>query len=296
MPAADPSATLRYTDGAPWQATHADGLTVRGRQFEAGSVQLHFMSGNGFCGGVYWPFLQRLLSPWSLWTHDQPGQGDSDNPVAFSGADDWTARQCAVLDAAPRRPRIAIGHSFGAIMSLRLALARPQAFRALVLLDPVAFPPAMLAAIRLMHLTGRHPFARAALRRRSHWAGRAEARAYLQGRGIYQGWSDASLEAFVDHAMQETDAGWQLRCPPALEAQIYGRSAGGYRAALRQLQIPILFLYGAGSYPFMPTAARHAARCGHTVQALPGGHCFMQEDPQAAADAVRRFLAPILSD
>ena len=295
MPATETAIATCYLDGAPWQARHADGLIVRGRQFETAAVQAHFMSGNGFCGGVYWPFLQRLLPQLSLWTHDQLGQGDSDNPPAFSGADDWTARQCAVLDAAPPRRRIAIGHSFGAIMSLRLALARPQAFEALVLLDPVAFPPAMLAGIRLMHLTGTHPFARAARRRRNHWASRAEARAYLEGRGIYKGWCADALEAFVDHAMVETPDGWRLRCPPSLEAEIYGRSAGGYRAALRQLKLPILFLYGAQSYPFMAGAARHAARCGHTTRALPGGHCFMQEDPTAAAMAVSDFLAPILS-
>ena len=295
MSVTDSAPPSHYRDGASWQARHADGLVVRGRQFETAAVQAHFMSGNGFCGGVYWPFLQRLLPQLSLWTHDQLGQGDSDNPPNFSGADDWTARQCAVLDAAPPRRRIAIGHSFGAIMSLRLAKARPQAFEALVLLDPVAFPPALLAGIRLMHLTGTHPFARAARRRRNHWASRAEARAYLEGRGIYRGWRDEALEAFVEHAMTETVDGWRLRCPPVLEAEIYGRSAGGYRKALRQLKLPILFLYGADSYPFMPVAARHAARCGHATQVLPGGHCFMQENPEAAADAVGDFLAPILS-
>ena len=66
MSAADLAVASRYTDGAPWQAQHADGLTVRGRQFETGVVQAHFMSGNGFCGGVYWPFLQRLF-----WAHLQ---------------------------------------------------------------------------------------------------------------------------------------------------------------------------------------------------------------------------------
>lgn len=284
----------RYQDGAPWSARHSDGLQVRGRQFEAGPVQAHFLSGNGFCGGVYWPFLQRLLPEYSIWTHDQPGQGQSDNPERLTGTVDWTQRLCQVLDQQPRRRRIAIGHSFGGAMSLRLAMARPDAFDAIVLLDPVLFPPLLLAGIDLMRWTGRHPFARAARQRRNHWPDRTALRAYLQDRGIYRGWSDAALEAFVDHACEQTVDGWRLHCPPWLEAELYARPARGYRQALRTLKLPILFLYGANSYPFMPLAARHAARCGHVVKALPGGHCFMQEDPAAAADAVREFLAQAL--
>lgn len=284
----------RFQDGAPWSARHSDGLQVRGRQFEAGPVQAHFLSGNGFCGGVYWPFLQRLLPEYSIWIHDQLGQGESDNPARFTGTRDWTDRLCQVLDQAPPRRRIAIGHSFGGAMSLRLAMARPQAFEAIVLLDPVLFPPLLLAGIDLMRWTGRHPFARAAKQRRNYWPDRTALRAYLQDRGIYRGWSEASLEAFVEHACEQTEEGWSLRCPPWLEAELYARPARGYRQALRQLKLPILFLYGADSYPFMPLAARHAARCGHAVKALPGGHCFMQEDPAAAADAVREFLAQAL--
>ena len=282
---------LSYADGQSWAARHADGLTVRGRQFETAPLQLHFLSGNGFCGGVYWPFLRRLLPDYSLWTHDQPGQGESDNPDQFTGAADWTHRLCQVLDQQPPRRRIAIGHSFGGAMSLRLAMARPQAFEAIVLLDPVLFPPWLMAGIDLMRWIGRHPFARAARARRNHWPDRTALRAYLQDRGIYRGWADEALEAFVTHACEPARDGWRLRCPPWLEAELYARPARGYRRALRQLKLPILFLYGADSYAFMPQAARHAARCGHAVQSLPGGHCFMQQHPATAADAVRQWLA-----
>lgn len=178
------------------------------------------------------------------------------------------------------------------MLSTRLAGAAPERLQQLVLLDPVMFPTWMYHGIRLSARVGRHPFVNAALRRRACWPDRAAARAYLQGRGIYRGWSDEALDDFCDHALVVDDDGVRLACPPSLEAEIFGRPLGGYWAALRRVDCPAVLFHGQDSYPILPGIARRARSLAPrlTTQAVPGGHCFMCEHP---ADTARALSAAV---
>ena len=280
--------------GHSWTRRWPDGTVLRGQR-TPGEPLIHFLSGNGFCGGVYQPFLDRLRTQYGVWTHDLPGQGLSDAPKAFPGARDWLEQITAALDELPAgRKLIGIGHSFGGVLTVLAAAQRPERFSALVLLDPVMFPPLTYWGIRLATWTGSHPFARAARRRRRSWSTRKELLAYLEGRGIYAGWAPEALEAFADAACHETEGGTlELRCPPELEAQIYEQPAPAYWQAVAALAMPTLMLCGASSYPFMGAAMRRAQRRNPQLVAerLPGGHCFMQEFPADSAARVTSFLS-----
>jgi pimeloyl-ACP methyl ester carboxylesterase len=278
----------------PWEYLTADGLTLRGRHTAAPGQILHFLSGNGFCGGVYWPLLRRLPSPYRLFVHDIEGHGDSDAPTGFSGINTTLARVRAVMaeQGLDRAPMIGMGHSFGGALTLKLAADHPGLFQALVLLDPILLPPPHWWAFRLSSWLHRNPMAQGARRRRTLWASRDEVVERLRGRGIYRGWSEEALESFADHATRDTPQGRALCCPVEVEAQIFEHPVYVWRL-LRTLRIPVLFLYGDQSYDFFPAAARLARRLNPRVETrtAPGGHCFMLEDPQAAAQAIARFLA-----
>jgi pimeloyl-ACP methyl ester carboxylesterase len=271
----------------------AGAVTLRGRRAEADGPRVHFLSGNGFCGGVYWPFLRRFLDR-GLFVHDMEGQGESDAPKQYSGIAATVARVRAAAHAqgVDARPMIGMGHSFGAAVTLRTAAENPGMFRALVLLDPILFPTLEWLSLRALSTFGGHPFARAARRRRTAWPTRKVARDHLRGRGIYQGWTEEALTAFVDHALVERGGHVVLRCPRELEAEIYEHPVYPWRL-IRKVDVPILFLRGASSYDFFAKSERTAARANRRIQVqhLPGGHCFMQEDPGAAHAAVAAFLS-----
>jgi pimeloyl-ACP methyl ester carboxylesterase len=263
----------------------------------AGAATVHFLPGNGFCGGVYWPFLKRFAPDRGLFLHDIEGHGASDAPEHFSGIGAVARRVPAVLGehgpAAGAGPLVGMGHSFGAALTLKVAADNPGLFKALVLLDPIVFPTPVWLGVRAMAALGLHPMVKAAHRRRREWASRAEAIERLRGRGIYQGWTEEALEAFVDHATRQTEGGRRvLCCPPELEAEIYERPVYPW-PSFRNVDLPVLFLYGAGSYPFFQAAARLARRANPRVEVatVPGRHCFMQEDPAAAHRAVTDFLS-----
>ncbi len=281
-----------------WESVGGGLPTLRGRRADGNEI-IHFLSGNGFCGGVYWPFLSGLLTDFGLFTHDIEGHGASEAPVKFSGINAVCRRVTGVIaEHHLHPPLIGMGHSFGAALTLKLAAENPGLFRALVLLDPIVMPPVAWQLWRTWGALGQNPMVNGARRRRDRWASREVVIERLRGRGIYQGWTEEALSSFVDYATREEGREERvLCCPKELEAQIYQRTiyAWDYFA---KIEVPVLFLYGSSSLSFFPRAAKLARNLNPhvTVQTLPGGHCFMQEDPGAAAEAVRRFLSPAESN
>ena len=61
---------------------------------------------------------------------------------------------------------------------------------------------------------------------------------------------------------------------------------------MSRIKTPMRLIHGDKTYPFVKqSAARLLARNAHvTVEEVSGGHCFMQENPQVAAQRVLAFL------
>lgn len=288
-----------YSQLTPWASGAGVGPVIRGRRGDAADAAaplIHFLSGNGFCGGVYWPLLRHFLPQYGLVTHDIEGQGDSGDPAHFSGVEAVLARIPQVMADLhlPGRPLIGMGHSFGGALTLRVAADHPGLFKALVLLDPIVMPPAVFAGIRLASMLGRHPLANASRRRRDTWPSRTALADHLRGRGTYKGWTEEAFQCFVEYATHDQDGQRVLSCPRELEAEIFERPVWPW-PAFRKARLPILLLRGEQSFPFFPRAERLAQRANPqvVVRTLPGGHCFMQEHPDAAHAVIADFLATL---
>ncbi|MCY1288678.1 2-succinyl-6-hydroxy-2,4-cyclohexadiene-1-carboxylate synthase [compost metagenome] len=284
----------------PWSHASSAGYTLRGWRSEpSGKPLLHFIHGNGFCTRAYEPMLRLLAEDFDLWMCDVQGHGDSDHGGRFHG---WnrTAELAVEAFEAGRGlfgevPRFACGHSFGGVLTSLILSRHPQLFRRAVLLDPVLFTPAMIGVMALSEVLGLHrrrTMVQKARTRRSQWPDRAAAYAGLHGRGIFRGWTDAALWAYVEHAMKQVEGGVELKCRPSREAEIFSSFPKRLWPSLGKVTTPTLVLYGERTYPFVPKAVarwcaqnRHAS--GHRVE---GGHCFMQEHPEDSAERVARFL------
>ncbi|AVD83472.1 alpha/beta hydrolase [Pseudomonas sp. SWI6] len=284
----------------PWSHTCTEGFTLRGwRSPASGKPLVHFLHGNGFCSLAYQPLLMRLAEHFDLWLSDVQGHGDSDHGGDFLG---WNRTAALALEAfeAGRGeygdvPRYAVGHSFGGVLTGLMLASDPQAFARAVLLDPVLFSRRMIGVMGAAAMVGlhrRHALARKAASRRSHWPDREAALASLQGRGIFKGWSAAALQAYVEHAIGDCGEGVVLKCRPSREVEIFSSFPTRMWPNLARIQVPTLVLYGEHTYPFVPRSVNRLATLNANVTALPvpGGHCFMQEDPVMAAEQVLSFL------
>lgn len=290
--------TIGHYDGlASWESTVGQGPILRGRRFDGSGPTIHFLSGNGFCGGVYWPMLRQLLPDYSLFTHDIEAQGDSDAPAQFSGVRAVIRRIPQVM--ADQRvggdSLIGMGHSFGGALTLRVAAENPGLFKALILLDPIVMPPPVFVGLKLMSLIGRHPLSGSTRRRRDTWPSRAAVMDSLRGRGAFKNWTDEALHCFAAYAIREVAGEFKLACPKEIEAQIFENPVYPW-PAFRKVKVPILFLRGASSYEFFPWSERLAQKANPAIQfqQMPGWHCFMQEDPATTSDVIKTFLSKLI--
>ncbi|MCI0913784.1 alpha/beta fold hydrolase [Pseudomonas putida] len=284
----------------PWSHQCSEGFTLRGwRSPASGKPLLHFLHGNGFCCLAYQPMLARLGEHFDLWLSDVQGHGDSDHGGVFRGWNRTAELAVEAFEAGRGEygevPRYALGHSFGGVLTGLILASRPALFERAVLLDPVLFSRRMIGvmgAAALMGLHRRHALARKAANRRSHWPDREAALASLQGRGIFKGWSDAALQAYIEHAIGECGEGVVLKCRPSREVEIFSSFPTRMWAHLAAIQTPTRVLYGEQTYPFVPRSVQRLASINPRVEAcqVAGGHCFMQEDPGMATQQVLEYL------
>ncbi len=288
------------TELQPWSHACSAGFTLRGwHSPPRGRPVLHFLHGNGFCGLTYAPLLSRLAEDFDLFLSDAQGHGESDHGGRFHGwnrsadlaIEAWHAHAARFGDV----PVHGCGHSFGGVLTALMCARAPQLFQRTVLLDPVLFPPAMIGIMALSDVVGlyaRNTLASRARKRRREWPDRDAARASLRGRGMFRGWSEDALEAYVEHALREHNGKVELRCAPTREAEIFGSFPRRLWSSLARVRTPTCVLVGTDTFPFVAKGVarwRAIAPCV-TTAVVPGGHCFMQEDAVATAANVRAFL------
>lgn len=87
----------------------------------------------------YWTAIAAALPQLSLTAFDLPGHGRSG---PYDGGEDYQKLATQILASFVSRPVDLIGHSFGATVALRLAVAAPEAVRSLTLIEPVLFAAA----------------------------------------------------------------------------------------------------------------------------------------------------------
>ena len=285
----------------PWSHATSAGFTLTGwHSPPSGKPLLHFLHGNGFCGRTYEPMLAYLAEHFDLWLCDVQGHGDTEHGGRFHG---WNRSAELAVEAfeAGRGifgevPRFALGHSFGGVLTSLILARHPQLFQRAALLDPVLFSKAMMGVMALSELVGLHRrnvMAQKSAARRRHWPDRANAFTLLQGRGIFRGWTDPALQAYVDHALKEAaDGGVELKCRPSREVDIFSSFPRRLWPSLGKIGTPTLLLYGSKTYAFVGQSAKRLSGLNPAVSIaeVPGGHCFMQEHPVDTAARVLAFL------
>lgn len=264
---------------------------------------LHFLHANGYPPGCYKPFLELLQTQYHvfgmflrpLWTNSNPND-----------IQDWSPFSEDLLQflAHTDSPVIGVGHSIGAIVTLRAALRDPDKFRALVLIDPVLFVPSFMLkwqVVRKLRLGDRlHPLiARAKKRRRTFDDLDTVFRGY-RSRIVFRYMSDANLRAHIEGmTRKKTDGSYELMYSPDWEVQIYrsGMQDFDIWRDLPRLRVPTLFLRGAETDTFLEDAAGFLKRKDPKarVETLEKStHLLPLERPSEVFEIIQSFLKETL--
>lgn len=271
--------------------------------FGKGDAPLFFLHANGYPPACYKLFLDqftgyrvRAMHLRPLWPGQSPDGLRDWHPLA----DDFLQ----FLDEQKADRVLAVGHSLGAITILRAALKRPERFRAIVLIDPVLFPPRRIIAWNIVRALGLgwkiHPLIRGTLKRRRQFDDKDQIFRAYRRREVFRFFSDESLRAYIEGILRpRADGGYELVYSPEWEARIY--YTGIWRdleiwRGLKSLRVPTLFVRGAETDTFWASAAGLVKRIqpGVRVEAVERStHLLPLERPKEVAKIVLSFLKEI---
>jgi pimeloyl-ACP methyl ester carboxylesterase len=272
-------------------------------------LPLHFLHANGYPPACYKPLLELLQTQYHvfgmllrpLWPDSHPKDVQdwhpfSDDLLRFLASTASTAPLSARSEPAPV---IGVGHSIGAVVTLRAALRDPGKFRALVLIDPVLFVPSFLSmwqVIRTLGLGDRlHPLIPGAKKRRRTFDDLETVFRGYRKRSVFRHMSDESLRIYIEGMTRKTDRGYELVYSPEWEARIYLTGLRDFDIwhDLPKLQVPTLFLRGAETDTFLEKAAKFIKRKqpGARVETVDKStHLLPLERPQEVFDRMQSFL------
>jgi lipase len=108
---------------------------------------------------------------------------------------------------------IGVGHSMGGHAVTLAAALRPQAFSALLLLDPVIRAKSAYV--------GRWTAGQFVAKRRNRWTSPREMFERFENRPPFDSWDRAVLNDYCEYGLLPDGDGFVLACPPAVEAEIY---------------------------------------------------------------------------
>jgi len=256
---------------------------------------LVFIHGNGLCGRVYQPMHELLAQKYDLLMLDIPGHGQTpaSDYIGWNQTAEhlWQGIQ-ASDDFTQGRSLHSVGHSLGGMLSMLITSEHPETYKSMVLLDPIMFPQPLLFFLHVfskLRLTSTfHPYVKPTLRRRNSWSDRQEAFKYFHKRKIFKHWTDEALDSYIQHALKEVGSQLQLCCEPELEARWFATLPENLWPAVKSLPGPVSIIMGQDTYPFSLRAGAQARRVNPRIEfsIVPGGHCFMQEYPEDAAELV----------
>ena len=286
------------------------------KSFDLGGVgqPLHFLHANGYPPDCYKPLLELLKTEYHVFGMLlRPLWGDA-KPEAIQ---DWSPFSDDLLhylaSTAPHNERsaplsakkvIGVGHSIGAIVTLRAALREPDKFRALVLIDPVLFMPSRLLAWNIVRAVGLgeklHPKVSGALKRRRTFDNLDIVFRGYRNRDVFKYMSDENLRIYIEGITHQTDNGYELVFSPEWEARIYFTGLRDFDIwrGLPKLDVPTIFIRGAESDTFLADAERLVKQKQPKVrvEALPQStHLLPLEHPKEVFEIMQSFLKSLES-
>ncbi len=272
--------------------------------FGGSGAPILFAHANGYPPACYLPLLSKIRAQGRVTAIRQRPLWENESPQTLR---DWIPLSRDLLRFIEERfetPVIAIGHSVGGVATLRAALLAPEKFRAVILLDPVLFPPRFIRFFQLMRLLKMeervHPLVAAAKHRRRHFEDLERVFRGYRRKSVFRYFSDDALRAYIKGiTCPSKEGGYELCYTPEWETRIYvtgiWRDMDIWRA-LPKLVPPLLILRGAETDTFWErTAALVQKRLPSAeIRSIPRAtHLVPLEQPERCAEEIHAFLSAL---
>ena len=267
-------------------------------------LPLHFLHANGYPPACYKPLLELLQSKYHVFGMLLRPLCPDSNPGDIQDWEPFSDDLLRFLSEHNTAPVIGVGHSIGAIVTLRAALRDPRKFSALVLLEPVLFMPSRLILWNLFRAIGLgnmvNPKISGALKRRRTFDNLDLVFRGYRKRAVFRHMSDENLRIHIEGMTKPAEnGGYELVFSPEWESRIYFTGLRDFDIwrDLPKLQIPTLFIRGAETDTFLENAANLVKRRQSKAQietVEKSTHLLPLERPREVFDMLQSFLKDIL--
>ncbi|MGY9054512.1 MAG: alpha/beta fold hydrolase [Alphaproteobacteria bacterium] len=249
----------------------------------------------GFHARVWDQIILKLPKAWRVIAMDSRGHGRSPDCAPLKDWLEGAGDTIDLIDGLGIQFAMAAGHSMGGYAITATAIERPDAFRSMVLVDPVLLSPIALTTDRMgaIKTIEDHPVAK----RRNGWPDWQAFHEQFRARLPYSKWQPQILEDYCRHGVQPNPSGEGvlLACPPMVEASVYFNSQwANLMDGLPGVQVPTTVLRAKHTpftpgerfdYMNSPTWDGLAAHMGNATDVyLPHlSHFIPMEDPDLVA-------------
>lgn len=256
---------------------------------------LHFAHPNAYPPACFTPILEPLTARYHviamhhrpLW----PGHGPEEFENWQVIADDLQN----FLAQQGYEQIIGVGHSLGAVATMKVAWQHPHLFKALVLIEPVFLEPRILQLLaENPAITEEMPMVQKTRKRRANWPDRQTAFDHYRAKSIFDRWSDDALWFYINEGLVETgDGDLTLAFSREWEAQIYTRFPRRIWEELPFVSQPTLAIRGAES----DTLSKESWRLWQDIQPQASfveiagaGHMAPMEKSAEVVQVINDFL------
>ena len=262
---------------------------------------LHFLHANGYPPECYQPLFDFFKADYRVFGMYLRPLWNGTSPEEIK---DWLpfSNDLRFFLSSQPTPVIGVGHSIGAVVTLRTALRDLKKFRALVLLDPALFIPRTMIVwniVRMLGLADRfHPLIEGAKKRRRLFADLEILFKSYRTKNIFRYLSDDSLRAYIAGITHQTANGYELIFSPEWEVHIYRTSLLDFDIwrDLPKLEIPTLIIRGVETDTFLEDAVKLIKQKQPKVriEAVPQStHLLPLEHPKEVFELMQAFLKEV---
>lgn len=265
---------------------------------------LHFLHANGYPPACYKPLLELLTTQYHTFGMLLRPLWPNSNPQEIRDWNLFSDDLLLFLHEQKADRVIGMGHSIGAIVTLRAALKEPSRFRALVLMDPVLFPRYFMLEWNLVRVFGLghrlHPKIEGALKRRREFSDLERVFSGYRRREVFRYFSDENLRILIKGMTKPGAGGYELTYSPEWEARIH--YTGVWRdwdlwARISRLEIPTLIIRGAETDTFWVSTARMVRKKNRRIKIVDlekSTHLLPLERPREVFDITHSSLEEVL--
>jgi pimeloyl-ACP methyl ester carboxylesterase len=258
---------------------------------------LHFAHANGFPSGSYKKLFAHLPAQYDVIAIDKMAH----NP-RYPLNDNWENQITEMIEfieqnKGEHKQVVAVGHSFGAVVSYMSACLRPDLFSGLVMLDPPLITGLARYFFRFAKgnkLINKITPAGITLLRNRKWHVEHDLQDYFAKKSLFKDFDADCIKDYIDSVMHTKDDHMHLNFDVETEANIFKTIPHNLPTFAGKLQVPAVLMTGKKTDVCVPVLRNPFLKANPQIRHIEfekGKHMFPLEYPIDVANAIAKVLA-----